>query len=407
MARHVGHGSGTPSTHSFAPLVVLLTLTMAIGPYSVHAISVLAPFITEELSLSHADLGWTVTVAFAVGTMTATLGGRLNERLGNRRLLLLIYALAGLGILAVSTSRHLYWLLIATGLAGFPLSAANPVTNRLISVRLPLKRQGIAVGVKQSGVQFSQLICGVSLPSLAIALGWRVAVSIGIVFAGIGIAVTALLVEREDEGLQDQRDIGAGVGTDVGVVVRWLSAYALMTGMAITATTTYLPLYAFEELHFKSTVAGAIVAMMGIVGVISRVAWGGLSHRLMGARTPLLALGIISTTGISLIAITPYTDPSLVWFGAFLFAGGAMASNAIVMMSLVATISFRDLGRASSRVVLWMYFGFMIGPVTFGQIMQQFQRYGVAWSFVFACAASTIAICVAWGRRDAISKSKV
>jgi len=50
---------------------------------------------------------------------------------------------------------------------------SNPFTNRLIMDRLSAERRPEWVGLKQSGVQLSQAVAGLTFPVLAFHAGWQ------------------------------------------------------------------------------------------------------------------------------------------------------------------------------------------------------------------------------------------
>ena len=85
----------------------------------------------------------------------------------------------------------------------------------------------------------------------------------------------------------------------------------------------------------------------------------------------------------------------LLWAGAALFGATAVAWNALGMLSIVRDVEVSVAGRASGRVLLGFYIGFLVGPVTFGWSVDH-GGYGAGWAAVTAAFAMAAGLTLAW-----------
>lgn len=180
-------------------------------------------------------------------------------------------------------------LLAAAGLSGIAQSFSNGVTNRVLLERVPATQRIGWVGVKQSGVQMSQLVASLAFPLLAVWVGWRGAALVGsliplilLLLAWHALSSTTRLgpgtAPRGTTSTSSQLTIRPGPTRHSGTV--WaLAAFGLLNGIGVQATNTYLPLFAVRELGFSLMLGGATAAVAGVVGVAARVGWARVMAR--------------------------------------------------------------------------------------------------------------------------------
>ncbi|MEX5295413.1 MFS transporter [Kocuria sp. CPCC 205268] len=168
-------GSG-PGAH----LMLVLTATMAVGPLLTHSLSAMSPLVIEDLELTEAQFGLLATTTFFVAALAAVRTGRWADRLSARALLLVMFVGAALAMLLTAAAPGYAVLLLAMVVSGLGQVMANPATNRLIRLHVPAARRASWLGVKQAGVQASQLVAGLTFPALGLLLGWRIAVLVAV-----------------------------------------------------------------------------------------------------------------------------------------------------------------------------------------------------------------------------------
>jgi MFS family permease len=171
-----------------------LTVTMAVDPLVLFALSALSPLITRDLGLSVSEFGALSTVSFAVAAPSAWLLGRLVDRYAARRVMFAVFAGTAASLVVTSTAPSYLWLLAGVVLSGMAMSVTNPVTNQVVSLRVASGQRGPIMGAKQSGVQLGQFLVGLTLPPIAVFLGWRPAIAATAVLVLAGLVLTARFV---------------------------------------------------------------------------------------------------------------------------------------------------------------------------------------------------------------------
>ncbi|MCB0993665.1 MAG: MFS transporter, partial [Acidimicrobiales bacterium] len=272
---------------------VLLFLSMAVGAFLNSALSVLAPFLRDDVGLSRAQLGGLATVISLVAALGSPLAGTVVDSLGPRRMLVV----GGGGVLAslvlLASVSSFPWMLAAVTLTGAALAVGNPATNKLIAQHVPAGHQGLLMGIKQSGGQLNWVLAGSILPSVAVAAGWRWSLGIGMALAATNIVVVRAVLPREAP-VRRQRP-GADGSAPLGSLIAWMSAYAFLMASGTVAVNLYLPLFAHESVGISERQAGLVAAGMAVVSIATRIVW---SHRLERVSAPGIALAVMAALSV-------------------------------------------------------------------------------------------------------------
>jgi MFS family permease len=166
-------------------------------------VGTLALQIRADLDVSVGAVALGVTVFFAAGALGAGPGGRFTERVGALRAIRgCVVATAVLLLACAVLAQSLAVLLVLLGLAGVANSICQPAINLFMADQVPLDRQGLAFGIKQSAIPAAVLVSGLALPVLALPLGWRptLAICAGAILAvgaAVGRAGSSFAVPRE------------------------------------------------------------------------------------------------------------------------------------------------------------------------------------------------------------------
>jgi predicted MFS family arabinose efflux permease len=361
-----------------------LALCMGVGPVMLYTLTAVSTPVIDDLGLSDGQYGAIATVTFGSAALGALVLGGPTSRFSARTVMVGVAVGSGAGLVLLSVA-HAYGVVIAAAVvAGIAQSLSNPATNRLVA-ELPSERRGALIGWKQSGVQMAQLLGGVLAPSIAVLVGWRWTPVVGVVIAAA--AVVAALAIRVTRAAGVVRTVDHG-GRRVSVAV--LTAYTLFMGFGLQATNAYLPLFAHRRLGFDLRTAGLTAAVVGSVGLVSRIWWARSSDRDGLRPTTLVTLAGGSALGVLLALASPALGGWLVWVGAGVFGAAALASNAVTMVALVHSVPRATLGLATGLLVTGMYVGFAAGPLAFGLTLDHGAPFGVAWLLplgAFAIAA--------------------
>jgi ACS family hexuronate transporter-like MFS transporter len=179
-------------------LTLVATFTMAVSYIDRQTLSVIAPAVQASLGIDDVAYGWLVSafsIAYLVG---APLAGRLIDRVGARRGLL-VAVIVWSGVAALHTLVPgfgvLFGLRIALGLAESP---SFPGAAQTIHRALPPKDRPRALGVLFSGSSIGAMFAPLLATSLANHFGWRVAF-VGTALVGLSWVPIWLYVTRTPE----------------------------------------------------------------------------------------------------------------------------------------------------------------------------------------------------------------
>lgn len=387
------------TTRDFRGLLPLLTAAMAIGPLLTYGLSSTSALVIDSLEITAAQFGMLATLTFLTAAALSLAFGRFTDRFRPRALLVLVFTGAAGSFVLAALSTNYLWLLAAMALSGAAQALSNPVTNRVISDHAPPTARSSWIGMKQSGVQASQLVAGVGCPALALAWGWRGALWVGAAAAGI----SALVAWKYSPPI-GHRSPSAGVPKSGTTAPRtddatprplpravWLfAAYALFSGASLQATNVYLPLFAHNGMGLSLTAAGLTAAAAGAIGVTSRIGWGRALAGKTGPFVLLLILASGSTLGaLALLGAQLLGWLPLLWVGVAVHGATALAANVVLMASALRVVPTTAVGRASSAIAVGMYLGFACGPAGMGLLSDLTRGFATGW----AVAAGLYTVC--------------
>jgi len=347
------------------------TVSITLAALPIFLVGALAVFIREELGFGETQLGITASLYYLTSAISSTPGGRITERLGPRRGIAL--AAAGTMVSMVGIATAAGWIMVTAFmmLAGVVNGIALPASNLALARGVPLRRQGVAFGLKQSAGPFAALLAGSAVPLLGLTVGWRwafiaagaLAVPLATLWAGSRLP-TAPFERRKGE-----------------VATRPLVVLAIAAGFAVVGGSSLGSFYVESAVAagIGPGTAGSLLAVGSVVGIVGRLATGWLGDLYMRVHFPvltaLLAVGTLSFVGLGR---TSSTVPLLVvTIVAFLTGWGwpALYNFAVVVRSPRAPAI------ASGITATGIYAGGVFGPVAFGAIAER-SSYRSAWLMV-------------------------
>ena len=383
------------------PLSLLAILLAAVGiaPLLTYGLSATSDLIISDLGISTAQFGLLATMCFACAAIGNAVFGRFADRQPDRTLLLLVFGLAALGLLLAAIPGGYVLLLAASAVAGIAQSFPNGVTNRILAERVPADYRIGWIGVKQSGVQASQLVASLGFPVLAAWIGWHGASAIGAVVAAVlaVLAVRAIsafpLLPAEPRPAQP---VAAGAtavqAPSTRFVIVALAVFGFVNGMGVQATNVYLPLFAVRELGFSLVLGGLTAAVAGAIGVSARVGWGRMMSRGVAAPKLLLLLAIMATCGaLAFLAAGATGYAALLWLAVALHGSSALGVSVVLMAGLLRSVPAGSMGSATGWVSAGQFGGFTIGPLAMGALIGSPGGFAAGWTAV----ALTYLTCVA------------
>ncbi|WP_413333750.1 MFS transporter [Brevibacterium sp. GP-SGM9] len=440
-------------------MTVLLGAVSA-GPLLLYGLSASSDSLIVDLGITEAQFGLLATACFTCAAIGNATLGRLADRHSDTSLMTAIFALAAAALLLVGIPAGFGVLVLAAAISGVAQSFTNGVTNRILLDRVPDSKRIGWVGIKQSGVQVSQLVASVVFPLLAGIAGWRGA---SLVLALIPLVlmvmswhtlrVTPMLPGVAEPSVDDEADggaeavgsdeavaagsdeavdtaettddptevtdpsaaTGASSATDVVAEAAWtrsprypmmvwaLGLFGLLNGIAVQATNVYMPLFSVRELGFPLVLGGATAALAGAVGVAARVGWARQMAR--GASGPhvLLLLALIALVGAGMFSVAGLTGWAWpLWLAAALHGASALGVSVVLMSALMRSIPSASMASASGMVTAGMFAGFAAGPLIMGLIVSSSGGFQLGWAVVgliyLLCASLAVVLMRAAGK---------
>jgi len=386
--------AGTAPSQRRVYLAVISVSTAGVLP--VFLLGGLAVQVRADLGIAESTQGWIAFGYFGVSALSSAALGRLVERIGPTRGMRLAACMSTVALLGAALSGSFVVLLPALALGGMANALAQPGSNAFIVSGVPLRRNGLAFGVKQSAIPAATLLAGLAVPTVALTVGWRWA------FAGAAVLAAAAAVgvprvarpehpigtpptggptrerRRPQVSLVTLGVLGAGAGFGAA------SANAL--GSFLTSTAV--------DAGIGPGLAGAMLSVGSAVGLCTRLVLGWRADTMTGSLfrvvTVMLVLGSL---GFGALAVG---SPVSVLAGTVVaFAAGWSWPG---IFNLAVVHHNREAPAAATGVTqTGTYAGGAAGPLVFGYLVVQ-GGYGRAWAAFVGVAIAAAAI-IEIGRR--------
>jgi len=374
------------------PILALLTVAYGMGAFGMLGVSPLAPSLVEGFQLSRFDVAFIVPSVYLGGLLFSLPAGHLADRWGVRPTFLGGVTLGALG-LALACAAPRFWMFLGClFLAGVGWSVVNPVLGKAIVDLFPVRERGIAMGIKQMGLTVGGVISALTLPLIASALGWRIAVATCAVMMGApALASWPFLAPRAGT----RRTKADGTIAD-----HWwwlkrppllvLFGAGLILGMVQSAVLAYLPLYGVQVLGLTAVAAGALVAAAQAGGAAARLGLGAASDRWLGGRRPpwLVVSSLIGASVFVVYAVAPTPRATAAALLAFAAGIGAHGWVGIYFVASAEAGGARQSGLLSGVSFAAIVVGLLLGAPLFGSVLEASDSYGAAWgTFAGLCVA--------------------
>jgi MFS family permease len=252
------------SSDTATRVLILLVLSVAINYFDRGVLSVSAPLLRRELSLSPTQMGLLFSAFFWSYSVFQLASGWLVDRYDVKRVFAAGFLLWSLATAAVGWITGFGWLLCARVILGIGESVAYPAYSRILARDFPEHRRGLANSLVDAGSKVGPALSTLAGGLLVDRFGWRA------LFLGIGLGSLLWLIpwmtfvpSRGGSG-RVERDGGAGLldiirrretwGTCLGMfslgyvwyfLLSWLPSYLVnerglsMRGMAVLGSLPF------------------------------------------------------------------------------------------------------------------------------------------------------------------------
>ncbi|MBC9732809.1 MFS transporter [Nocardioides marmotae] len=378
--------------------MALSVATLAAGAFVIVGVTILAPYLKDDLGLGPAGVGAIATSGYFGALVTSRRAGRLSDRFGPERMIAvgLVLMAAGAGLTALAPVPALFYAAVL--LLGFGYGTINPATSVLSNPRSP-RRRALAMSIKQSGVPVGGVAAGIALPALAESLGWRSAMALAgalclLIAAWAGVAgarrirTHAAVVVRPAAIAEQPLEEGSRLRLPHGL------GYGLLMGGTQIALFSMLTTYLVEGRDLAPQAAGLGASALLLGGILGRPVWGILSDARPGRRVEMLqVVALVGALGVTAMVVVPGWSllPVLVGVGV-----GAAGWNG-VYIAAIAEAAPGQVGAAAGAGLMLINVGAVTIPLLVGIVVQQVDSWPAAW-MVGATLCLLAAIGLAWAR---------
>lgn len=365
----------------FAALVLGLGTLVSHG-FGLSLVPALLPAIEDTFDSGFAVLGGAVAaglVSYAVGGLLAS---KVLDSFPNRTVLNMTFVFTAGALALAATAGAPVVIAVPAMVLGVSAPVSWAATTHVAARSVDSRWRGIVMGAAAGGVGLGVIVNGLLVHFFARPDGWRVACVVASVLSLL-VLVSSLIVFRTPIRRPSDGRASPGVsGSYRDAIAEWPGRVVVVTSAAagVGAYTfgTFLTATAIESIGSSPTAAGALLWIMGGVGVFASLFLGGLGDR----RPPSLIVAwmfVVCAAGLMTVAVL-WNYPGLV-FGALGVAVlnypvwglvAAIAANrydapralAAISLGLVAASSLSAL--ASIGAGLWLdQVGTMRVPIAF------------------------------------------
>lgn len=379
--------------------MVIASLVTVAGSLPVFFTAAMAVQVSGDLDFGTVGIGSAVAMFFGTMAITSMYLGRVADRLGATRSLRIASIAAGVSALGIATTASAWWVLAGWLIvSGTAASLAQPAANRLLINRIRGARLGTAFGLKQSAPPTASMLAGLSVPVIALTVGWRWSfVAAGVAALGVAIAVgpppasaPTRIARRERPRLARLRNPGTLLVLAVGFGLGFASNSAVLAFFVDTATRSGM----------SSSAAGLVFAASSLAAIVVRVVAGVASDRL--TFRPLRLCAALLAAGAVGVALLATGGPGLLTVGGVLAIAGTWGFPGVFWFAVI-----RAYPHAPGRITGAMApaaVGGVLGPVGFGVLAANLNDE-VAW-WATAATALLAALAMLFGARRLASDAQ-
>jgi MFS transporter, ACS family, aldohexuronate transporter len=376
--------------------LALVTLAHGLGSLSILAVAPLSPFLLEGWALSRVQVGLFLPAAYLGGMLFALPAGWLTERRGVRWPLVGGQTLTGGMVVLASLAPDLVTALACLFLGGLGFGVLNPATGKAIIDWFPPRERGRAMGVKQAGLTLGGIVSAALLPSVALTLGWRVALGIAGVVSILSAVLIALLYRDSPPRPLASSPAPARFSdvlpflTRPGVVVIFVCGLAL--SLLQSGVLAYFVLSLRDTFALSTVDAGRLLALAHLGGAAGRLGWGVVSDRLFaGRRRPGLAINaLIGAAAFGCLALGSRLPLGVLPVLAIVLGVAAFGWVGLYFALVGEIGGARSAGLLTGLAVIFSWGGILVGPPIFGVLLHVTDSYRAAW-LVLATTALAVA----------------
>jgi MFS family permease len=391
-----------PDSRYAAFRLVVTLLIMTVGSSGMYVISVVLPAVQAEFGIARAEASLPYTalmIGFGVGGI---LMGKLADRYGVMRPLLIGAASLGLGFVLAGSVRSIAEFMVVhavlIGLFGSAAAFAPLVADTSLWF---IKRRGIAVAVCASGNYLAGAVWPPIVQHFVELVGWRQTYLGMGVFCGLVMGALALLMRGRPPAVAPPSPAAAAAASAASIRPFGFSPSTAMVLLCIAGTACCVAMSMPQvhivaycgDLGYGAARGAEMLSLMLGFGIASRLISGAICDRIGGLRTLLLGSAL---QGIALLLFVPFDGlVSLYVISALfgLFQGGIVPSYAIIVREHFPPA---EAGARVGTVLMFTLLGMALGGWLSGKVFDLTGSYdaafvnGIGWNLLNLAIAGTL-----------------
>lgn len=358
----------------------------ALASFSVFALPTVAPTAAAGLGIEPRWIGFQTSLIYLIATLVSLAAGPVLNRHGPARTSQFALLAVGLG-LAVMVLGTLPAVLLASTMIGFGYALTNPSASEILSRTAMGGYRNLVFSAKQTAVPLGAVVASATLPMLASALGWRIALLIPAAVVLFSAAFLQRLRPAWDLGprrrlLRDRHPL-AGVGTVVrSPSLRILAVTGFSYSTVQLAVGSYAVVMLVSEFGWSLLEAGVGAAVLQASGIVGRLVWGVLADRLANSFLVLAIIGLLTTLFTGLLAVAAsFPSAALVAILAGLGAT-AVGWNGVLLSDVTRRVPAEEAGQVTAAVLMFTFAGVIVGPLVLAGLLSLTGSYRDAFAVV-------------------------
>ncbi len=374
------------SRYAWARLCVSLAIAL-VGNVGMWVIILVLPDIQTEFGASRADASLPYTMAmvgFAVGNFAF---GRVVDRFGVSRAMLIAAGLVCTGMALSAVSTSIWMLSVVQLVVGLGTAASFGPLIADISLWF-LKRRGIAVAITASGNYLSGAFWPMILVGVLAEDGWRAVYLILAVVSVVVMVPLALLLRRRvpdaarerADAISNQRAQAAGYSPRALAILLGIAGIGCC--MAMSMPQVHIVALCID-LGYGAVAGSQMLSLMLLGGVVSRIISGLVADKLGGVMTLLIGSVLQCLALFFYLPFDGFASLMLISLMFGLAQGGIVPSYALVVREYMPSA---EAGRRVGFVMMATIMGMALGGWMSGWIYDVTGSYqmafvnGIAWN---------------------------
>ena len=374
---------------------LVMMLSMAVGSSAILAVAVSAPDSAPDIGVSAAYVGIFTGIVYFVSMFSGSFCAGFIVKYGPVRVLQFtgLCSIAGLSAFALSSPAATLLCALLLGIAYGPINPANAPIMLRVTERT---NRAVFFSIKQSGVTFGGAAAALLVPFLADWLDWRFGIFAVAMLGVISILILQLLKSKHDD-LQTGEAFTWSWSSFIGPVTQ-IMRIPLLRGFAMVGFTyagvqisvsSFFVVYLVDK-GFTLVEAGLCFLFVNIGGILGRVAWGGVTDKLLSPKSTLTAIGIVSAISLSAIfLVSPQWYDVFLYLYAFIIGASTHGWNGVFLSEIATQAPKGESHNWTGGVQFVIYAGVAILPPVFGGIVFVVNEYTLP--FILIAIASFVA----------------